>query len=167
MNTRWLPSVEDGVRAILVATFALCWTACVDIQGAAAEFNWSVRDFSGSIISRCERAGIVEVRLAWQSLANASPEQGVDRTPDDFEPFDCDVRHGVTKFNIPPGAQLLWILPICPDGDPPAPGTYSVPPPILREMRDGEVVSLDSLLIVAHDRGADLMGCNADACTCE
>jgi hypothetical protein len=136
----------------------------VAVDGGAAEFSWSLRSFDGRSIESCSDAGIDRVRLCWDSLDAEGGGSGQCRPPG-LRTFDCRERRGITGFEIPPGRTSLFILPICPDGAPARDGTYDVPPPIVRTVTEGQVVTLSSLLIVAGDQSRP-DGCPPAGCTC-
>ena len=69
----------------------------------------------------------------------------------------------MTGFDLDTGSTAFWIEPICTEGDPAAAGTYQVPPPIVRNVEEGQIVSLNSLLLVVSPPGGE---CPADGCTC-
>jgi hypothetical protein len=131
--------------------------ACVDIDGGAAELSWSLRTYAREPIKTCADARISTVRLVWQPVGStaAEPEGRVD--------FPCTSTRGVTDFVISEGPQLFWIEPICDDGAPPTTGTYEVPPPVLRTVASGEIITLNSLLIVGYQ---DPEKCPVESCTC-
>lgn len=129
--------------------------ACVEVNGGAVELSWSLRTFEDTTTS-CAQANVNEIRLIWED-ASDSPDGG--NRPGTHADFDCVENRGVTGFDVPEGDQLLRVQPICEDGNPATEHTYEVPPPILRQVRAGEVVTLNSLLVV--------VGCqNNTGCTC-
>ena len=159
MNRRPLP------RTVCIVGFAaglLTAGGCVDVKGAAAELSWSIRTFSGQPVQQCQDSRIDRIKLEWRS-----DDAGTGTDPDQVlvsegsEEFECEANRGVTDFEITPGRQLLWITPICDSQDEPAPETYRVPPPIARDVRNGEVVTLNSLLIVVQTTD-----CGSPPCTC-
>ncbi|MEM9488496.1 MAG: hypothetical protein AAGC55_05100 [Myxococcota bacterium] len=150
----------------------LSLSSCVEVQGAAAEFSWSLRSFSGEPILSCLDAKIERIQLGWTTVAGSSSESpdgtcvDVDQV-DGCAQFECLAGRGVTDFVIPPGSQLLWITPICDDGSPPQPGTFKVPPPLRREVDSGDVITMNSLLVVTDDHTDDTRGCDTAICTCD
>lgn len=123
--------------------------ACVDVNGGAAELSWTLRDFEGKPISgddpACTITNIGEVRLNWKAATSDGDDELI---ADDSEEFPCIDNRGVTGFDIPPGRQMLWIEPICRE-EMAIIGKYEVPPPIVRTVEEGTVITLDALLIVA------------------
>jgi hypothetical protein len=130
---------------------------CVGINGGASELTWSLRTFQGES-SDCAKSKISKVRLCWNALDEG--ESGC--RPGSLREFDCIEETGVTLFEIPPGRTRFSVEPVCLDGQPAIVGTYQVPPEIVRTVRDGEVVTLDALLIVVSDPDT----CTGANCTC-
>ena len=109
------------------------------------EASWALRAFDGSNIKDCPPTFRVEkVRLCW-SASQAEATQGELCAPSQWEEFDCTIRRGVTGFRVPAGPTFFTIEPVC-SGDI-ALGVFQAPPPILRTVENGEVVTLNSLLI--------------------
>lgn len=77
--------------------------------------------------------------------------------------FACGDDRGVTQFEVEPGPTAIWIEPICESGELAEEGTYEVPAPVVREIRDGEVAALQALLVVATDGDRN---CPPAGCTC-
>jgi hypothetical protein len=130
---------------------------CVGIDGGASELTWSLRTFEGES-SDCAEARISKVRLCWNAI-----DSGVSGCrPGTLREFGCEEETGVTLFEIPPGSTRFSVEPICQDGQPATVGTYQVPSDIVRTVREGEVVTLDALLIVVTDPDT----CSGENCTC-
>ncbi len=137
-----------------LVALALVWVAgCVEINGGAVELSWTLRTFAGANIDECSAYEIGQIRLEWQSGPDNPNVDGGSTT------FDCTDSRGVTDFVIGEGAQLLEIVPICDDGNDAAADTYEVPAPILRQVHTGELVTLNSLLVVVGCRDANLCTC--------
>ncbi|MCG8420519.1 MAG: hypothetical protein MJE77_21500 [Proteobacteria bacterium] len=169
MNSSVFAAVEwwlyrsSHCTALAVAVALIPCAACVEVKGAAAEFSWSIRTFSGQPVASCSEARINSVHLRWNTDASQSDPEPDDCTPDTrCVAFKCSANRGVTDFVIDEGRQLLWIEPICDDARRPDAATFTVPPPIAREVSNGEVVTLNSLLIVAQTTGCS----SATSCTC-
>ena len=157
MNTQVVRAVRNRYRC-LWALAAILWTGCVQIDGGAIELSWAVFDFEGEGQS-CESAGISEVNLCWQAADGLSSEFVCQ--PEASHDFDCETEQGSTAFEVPPGPTSLWIEITCEQTrDRATPGSYQVPAPIVRTVRDGEIVSLNSLLVVATP------SCGEGDCTC-
>lgn len=147
---------------VIIVALGLAVTGCVEVEGGAVEFSWTLRNFEGNPIADdpAESCGLVRIdriRLIWES----PPDNGELVLGNDD--FDCEANRGVTGFVVPAGSQLLRIIPICEGDMLPQVHTYEVPPPILRDVQSGEVVTLNSLLVVAEACG--VQGANSD-CTC-
>lgn len=125
------------------------------------ELSWAVFDFGGDGRS-CEFSGISDVTLCWQAADGLSSEFSCE--PESSHDFDCITEQGSTPFEVPPGPTSLWIEITCAQTGAPAPlDTYQVPAPIVRTVSDGDIISLNSLLIVATERGSQ---CGDRTCTC-
>lgn len=157
MNRRAIGRVADRTWRV-IALIAITCTSCVQIDGGAVELSWAVFNFTGDGQS-CIDAGISDVNLCWQAADGLSSEfVCVDGAQHSFE---CATEQGSTAFEVPPGPTSLWIEITCAANQQRAiEGTYQVPAPIVRTVRDGEIVSLNSLLIVATAR------CQEPTCTC-
>ncbi len=133
--------------------------ACVEINGGAVELSWTLRDFDGDT-TNCGEQRIGSIRVCWQGLAGdaglpgdvgcvaVSTEAGFR---EQYREFDCLASRGVTRFEIPAGRTALFVEPVCNGGTPPQ-GPYQVPPPIVRVVEEGQVVTLNQLLIVVTDK---------------
>lgn len=130
---------------------------CVAIEGGAAELSWSLRTFEGESLT-CKQAQVEEIRLCWNALD--SNDSGC--RPNQSRRFTCKEATGVTRFEIEPGRTKLFAEPVCADGLPAAVGTFQAPAEIVRTVEEGQIVTLDSLLILVTDQ--DL--CAGVACTC-
>lgn len=165
MNTRRRDRVTGGRKLAGRITFVMLLAGlfgsnlkCVAIDGGASELTWSLRTFAGDPVDSCADSKISHIRLCWNAV-----DAGVRGCrPGQFRDFNCDDQTGATRFEIPPGDTRLFVEPICEDGLAPAVGTYQTPEDIVRNVKAGEVVTLDSLLIVVTEPGST---CGAD-CTC-
>ena len=120
------------------------------------ELAWTLRDFQGQANS-CGEAEVDKVRVCWRSLGDggAVPNECVIVRTDaglvgQLRDFDCNASRGVTRFEVPAGRTSLFIEPLCAGGNP-ARGPYQVPPPIVRTVEGGKVVTINQLLIVASN----------------
>ena len=78
-----------------------------------------------------------------------------------FVAFPCGEERGVTRFDLAPGVAELWLEPGCESTlDPIA---YRAPPPIVRTITEGEVITLDTQLIEV--RAGNCLP--EDPCTCQ
>ena len=66
-----------------------------------------------------------------------------------------------TRFDIAPGTAQLWLVPGCASGTDPV--AYRAPPPIVRTITAGEVITLDTQLIEV--RAGNCLP--EDPCTCQ
>jgi hypothetical protein len=154
----------NGMRAhtsILCALLlASASSACIEIDGGAVELSWSLRSFDGDRVGSCSKALVEDVRICWQPIADAGT---ITFECDASQAFPCEEENGVSGFEIHPGATAFWAQPICRDGAPADEGTYQVPPPIVRTVEDGKIVTLNSLLIVVTPFAQT---CPDPGCTC-
>lgn len=174
MNRRQAEPVQAPIRRPRRVTWiaAGLWMAfalisgqgCIDIDGGAVELSWSLRSFGGAAVEACDDVEIQKVRLCWEPLGDGSisTEDAVCRA-NQRRTFSCSASSGVTGFDLAPGPTAFWIEPVCTDGDAADPGTYEVPPPIVRTVQEGRIVSLSSLLMVVSPVSS---GCPAGGCTC-
>jgi hypothetical protein len=131
--------------------------------------SWSIRSFDGAAVEECSAAGsdagIRDVRVCWEPLGDGGSTAGEVCRPDHRRRFPCEDASGVTGFELEPGITAFWIEPVCDnDGAPPDADTYQVPPPIVRTVEEGKIVSLNSLLLVVRPPSD---GCTEERpCTC-
>lgn len=135
----------------------LLLSGCVELDGGAVELSWTLREFDGDAVSGCGRARhagapageplFAEMRLCWQ----AAPDGVASAACDESFTFECGPRHGVSGFELPPGPTAFWLEPLCSDGTLAAIVGYQVPPPIVRDVVVGAVVTLNSLLVVVDE----------------
>jgi hypothetical protein len=107
-------------------------------QGGAVELSWALRDRTRGFVS-CTDARLKTIRLDW----TVGEERGFDSWP-------CDnngERRGVTGFDVPVGTVSLTISPECSGGERAAETSYDVPPPIVRKVELGGIVTLGAVVI--------------------
>lgn len=169
MNSRNLRAVEtaalrpSGVTWIAALIGFIGCPACIDINGGAAELSWSLRAYDGDSVGSCDDARLKQVELCWQPLGDASTPAGTSCPVGRRKTFSCDEASGSTGFVLDPGPTAFWVAPLCRDGMPADTDTYEVPPPIVRTVEDGKIVTLNSLLIVVGDADGS---CAPAGCTC-
>ena len=169
MNSPCPPLVERLVHGLRVvstvlaaALFGMSSAACVEVNGGAVELSWYLISASSETGTKCGNVGIEQVRICWTPADTAPADIGtLACTPDRMEVFPCTDSRGATDFSIESGPQLFWIEPLCAGGEPLAASAYEVPPPILRSVERGSMVTLSSLLIVDLLDGLD--GCGEPA----
>lgn len=137
----------------LIGCLSTLHTGCVAIDGGAIELSWSLVTTAGEPVS-CADAGVAEMQLNW-NIEN----DGVGFTR--FQTFPCDPPHAATRFDIPTGTASMWVVPICKGGAPADSASYQAPAPISRVVIEGEVVTLNALLVVVR---TDCSG--AEPCIC-
>jgi hypothetical protein len=138
--------------ALVVMVQVVTSVSCVEVNGGAVELSWSVRSFDGERVDdSCDddkpEVHLEKIRLAWKAVSDDGGGTGME--PDGLAEFPCGDRRGITEFTVPGGEHLLWIVPVCAGGVLPATSNYQVPPPIVRDIREGTVTTLDALLVVA------------------
>jgi hypothetical protein len=171
MNTRPAAAVKPRVsRSFVVIGIAACAatlaTGCVEVNGGAVELSWALRDFDGQP-NDCQSSRIEQVRICWSPVGDggaasldcqvAREDGGIDRR---YRAFDCEQNRGVTRFEVAPGSTALFVSPLCSGATEPS-GRLELPAPIVRTVVEGEVVTLDQILIVASNED-----CAGDQCTC-
>jgi hypothetical protein len=160
-NARRVKLALNGMRPhIPLAVLAALATGCIEIDGGAVELSWSLRSFDGERLDSCAKALIDNVRVCWEPVDGAGTITGECNAS---QTFPCSEENGVSGFEIDPGSTAFWALPICRDGGVADEGTYQVPPPIVRSVEDGKIVTLNSLLIVVTPLGET---CPDAGCTC-
>lgn len=148
MNRGARVSVERVRQWLLVAVIAATTAAaCVDVNGGAVELSWSIRSADGQALT-CDSSEIARVRLT-----AASVDETGERV---FDDWPCDPPHGTTLFNIREGRYSLTIEPLCADR---SIADATVPPPIVRDIVEGEVAQLNALLIVVQPQTVGESAC--------
>lgn len=132
-------------------------SGCVSVDGGAIELSWSLRTTNGDVTD-CATANVNEMRLFWSV-------EGADEGSARYDTFPCDPPRAATRFEVPPGTASIWLVPICEDGTPAADDTYEAPAPIVRSVIDGEVVTLNALLLVVRTTDCGEVG--QEACICQ
>jgi hypothetical protein len=90
------------------------------------------------------------MRLAW----DVDGVQGSDA-------WRCEDNRAVTGFVVPPGEASLWVVPEC-AGGPASSDTFEAPPPVVRTLVAGDVVSLNAVVVQVQ-----LGDCTLQACICQ
>jgi hypothetical protein len=156
------PVVRTTRFVTLIAFVGWCTflhSGCVGIDGGAIELSWSLRNTEGEGVAECATARVGEMRLFWD-VENAA--EGSTR----YETFPCDPPRAATRFEIPPGTASIWLVPVCENGEPAADGTYEAPAPIVRSVIEGEVVTLNALLVVVRTTNCGT-GAGQQPCICQ
>jgi hypothetical protein len=134
--------------------FAIAWTAvgCVEVNGGAVELSWVIRDVNGTTCS-CERAEIDRVVLYARDCSSRNADGScVGMTGERVGMWACDDKHGITGFVIDEGRWAFSIEPVLVSG---YAATADVPPPVIRDVVEGEPTQLDAWLIVSRKEGLD------------
>jgi hypothetical protein len=128
--------------------FALAGLAgCVDVNGGAVEFKWEIRKEDGSS-STCGVTKVAEVRVIGE------PTAASNGTAFDYD-WPCSDYKAATDFVIPPGRYAIRIEPVCPTG---LVAVATVPEPIVRDISNGYVAELNTLLIEKRKKAGDSTG---------
>lgn len=131
---------------------------CTPVDGGAVELSWKFRPRSSSIEDKfvdCNSGkpgtGAIErIRLDWDVAGERGEESWL-----------CDDSHGVTRFELPPGAALLTVTPICASG-PALPASFIAPAAEQRTVTVGDTVSLGAVELVVQ-----VSECGQASCICE
>lgn len=152
--------VARAPRRIATALYLLVHAGCTDVTGGAVELSWQLRPSSGTgstqpsieCLSGLPGTGeVTGVLLTWN----------VDNKPGSVT-FECNPKHGVTRFVVPPGNALLSVSPVCANG-PASPETYIAPAPVQRTVNVGDTVSLGAVELVLQ-----VTGCSpTQPCICQ
>jgi hypothetical protein len=145
---------------ILVFT-ALGSPACVNVEGGAAELSWALFNRAGKKVPCSgddESGNVSDVRLCWTPVAPGEPLDPTCRAPTQ-ETFACPEGHGVTGFDLAAGRTAFWVVPVCASGAVPDAAMFQTPAPIVREVVEGEVVTLSALAIVIGSSEEELPTC--------
>jgi len=173
VNRRLWRAVQPRVLlagCVIAIAAATTLPACVEVDGGAVELSWRLRDSTGGEEpDMCTVTRVGKIRICWIPLdADAGlpsqPQCTIERLDGGFKElyrdFDCVEKRGVTRFEVPPGQNAFFVQPVCNDGRAPT-GPYQVPPPIVRQVDSGAVVTLNQLLVIVTPTD-----CQGDACTC-
>jgi hypothetical protein len=132
--------------------FALAGLAgCVDVNGGAVEFKWEIRKDDGTG-SSCDGMQVAAVRV----IAEPTPDSNGATTGELFDDsWPCTDYKAATDFVIEPGRYAIRIEPVCPAG---LEAVATVPQPIVRDVSNGYVVELNTLLIEKRKKAGDTTG---------
>jgi hypothetical protein len=150
-----IPNLRTSLTVAFLGAAYPAVHGCTPVEGGAVESSWDLRTIEGRDVT-CAGAAVGSIRLWWQ----VGRDDGTATRR--FDAFACDDARGVTRFDLPPGRAELWLEPVCADGTLPAEGTYRAPPPIVRTITEGEVITLETQIIEVR-----ATGCTGEApCTC-
>jgi hypothetical protein len=116
------------------------------VEQGAVEVSWSLYTDNGDTTS-CDDAQVAQIVLYWTVVGDDDHESRRSHA------FGCDDRHGVTAFEVSEGVASLWLEPLCENNATPDALDYEAPPPIVRTITAGDVVTLETQLIQL-DQGA-------------
>jgi hypothetical protein len=127
--------------------FALAGLAgCVDVNGGAVEFKWEIRKEDGTG-SSCGGTEVARVRVIGEPTADAGEAFDYD--------WPCSDYKAATDFVIQPGRYAIRIEPVCATG---LVAVATVPEPIVRDISNGYVAELNTLLIEKRKKAGDNSG---------
>lgn len=106
-----------------------------DGNGGSVELSWRLRDQKGELL-QCAQGRVTEIVLSWEV-------EGVV----DSEAWPCKDSHAITRFVVPEGSAKLTVTPNCESG-PAAPAAYTGPAPLVRDIKQGDVVLLGAVVLV-------------------
>jgi hypothetical protein len=158
MNSADPSTVEPRTTATRVALATLVClgihASCTEVSGGAVELSWLLRPSNGdenacSDQSCCQTSRVEQMRLLW----DVGGITGSDS-------WRCEDNRAVTEFVLPPGEASLWVVPECADG-PAATELYEAPAPVVRTLIDGEVVSLNAVVVQVA-----VTDCGSQPCIC-
>ena len=113
-------------------------TGCVDINGGAVELRWEIRKMDGA------RSSCSSERVESVTLCATGSDAGATEC---YPSFRCSDSGGSTEFVIPPGRYSLAIELGCVGG---GDALAILPDPIVRDISNGNVAELNTLLIVKN-----------------
>jgi hypothetical protein len=125
-------------RFLLLVCLSPGLVSCVDVNGGAVELRWEIRNSDGAKWD-CGEAQVARVRLHAEAIAGG---KSLDRS------WACHEYQAATAFELTPGRYALSIEPVCGGEDAgPTTAMARVPEPILRDISNGNVAELNTLLI--------------------
>jgi hypothetical protein len=130
---------EARVRACIVpmAISLSLLGACNEVTGV--DLSWSLERFDGRRVENCAEARVGKIRLFWGDTLDTS------------EAWPCEDRNAVTRKDVPPGDALLRVVPECIGvGVAADENAFEAPAPIAREIVRGQVVTLNTILIMVQ-----------------
>jgi hypothetical protein len=144
-----MPSVAASTRMTLATVLCLLVHGCEDVNGGAVELSWKLRPASSSLEDKfvdCNPGEmgpkpVTDIRLDWEVRDEAS----VVHTG--FAKWRCNENHGVTGFDLPEGLALLWVTPLCAEGEA-NPASYIAPAAEQRRVIVGDTISLGAVEII-------------------
>lgn len=144
-----------NIGAALAVVVAIACAGCTDVSGGAVELSWLLRPSNGdenacSEQSCCQDSRVTQIQLNWSVDGNVG-----------FDAWPCEDNRAVTNFVLPPGEASLWVTPECSYG-PAASAAYEAPPPVVRTVVAGDVVSLNAVVVQVL-----VAGCQAPDCICQ
>lgn len=162
VNSRRTAGVQPGMKRhrplatvwrSSVPLLCLFVHGCTETTGGAVELSWALRSTQDVGITDCAGGRIREIQLGWQT-PDITASKG----------FPCDANHGTTAFELPPGPVTLTVVPTCEFTTGPRcltsptpcdcvskvadSATFESPPPLVRRVAVGEIVTLDAVVMV-------------------
>lgn len=141
------------MRAVLPFLTIALSSGCVQIDGGAVEVRWDLqyggRDCtSGTLCRRGNRISCLTAQVGAVQL-RLSPSDG-QSDPCDSERcrFGCDRKVGTTTFFVPEGEYAMSLIVLDQDMAEIPIDEVSVPAPLVRQVREGELTNLNVNLII-------------------
>ena len=139
-------------------------SGCGNMDGGAVEFAWGIRDTNGSSVGdstseACDLHEITAIRLCWEGTSNKTISSDNVPTCESDRIFSCKEARGKTNFIVSEGKTAFFIRALClteEEQEDPTMVTentdknsplFQTPPPMVREVKAGEVISLNQFLI--------------------
>ena len=132
-----------------------CWVGVPNdsaetIEGGRMKAEVRMNSWTGSPNASSDMipTTLKRVRLAWDVDGQTSSLT-----------WPCEFEHGVTGFEVPEGAVLLTVSPVCDQDTDAAIGTYIAPAPDQRVVIIGNTISLGAVELQLQVSSCDLQPC--------
>jgi len=126
-----------------------CSALTDDVTGV--DLSWSLEALDGRRVDTCVSVRVSNIRLHWQVDGSESSEA-----------WPCEDKTAVTSMPVMPGDAVLWVEPEClPDNTVADPASFEAPAPLARRIVRGEVVTLNTVLIMVETN------CEGRPCICK
>ena len=149
MKTRKHRCAYRILRWSLIGVWACLQTACLELEGGAAEVAWVVRD-TKQRARNCQETEIKYVRLQVLRETDGGMHNLCEDPATDIGrcTYSCENGRGTTSFKIPQGWYYFGLTIISTNGQEMSPDQVAVPSPIYRRVLDGQILDLGVWQIV-------------------